>query len=135
MFIQCTTFIFWNFITQKTVKYVLTKRLSGFSPSFIYCNTACHDHSYSFWRKISSPYSSKREGSSAKLHSEFGVTYLKIHDVWMKRRALKAKEDFSFWSSAKICKGLSKIIDGVKSFLQRGIICHPRLIQSPISNN
>ena len=53
----------------------------------------------------------------------------------MKRRALTAKNDFSFWSSAKCCKLFSKIDDSVKSSLQKWITSHPHVIQSPISND
>ena len=51
--------------------------------------------------KIYSPYSDKRKGFATKLSSSFGVTYRKIRDVGMKQRALKAKQNISFWSSAK----------------------------------
>ena len=53
----------------------------------------------------------------------------------MKRRELKAKAGFSFWSSTKRRKGFSKINDSAKSSLQKCIICHPRLIQYPIVNH
>ena len=52
----------------------------------------------------------------------------------MKRRELKAKADFSFWSSTKRRKGFSKTNDSAKFSLQKCIICHPRLIQYPIVN-
>ena len=48
-------------------------------------------------KQISSPLSSKRKDFATKLHSSFGVTYQKICDVVMKRRALKSKNDCSFW--------------------------------------
>ena len=53
----------------------------------------------------------------------------------MKRRALKAKDDCSFWSSGKRRKGFSKINNSVKYSLQRWIIYHPRIIQYPIEND
>ena len=53
----------------------------------------------------------------------------------MKLRALEAKDDCSFWSSAKCPKGFSKINDSVKSSLQKRIISHPLLIQSTIEND
>ena len=52
----------------------------------------------------------------------------------MKRQALKAKRDYSFWSYEKWCKGFSKINDNVKSSLQKWIIYHPHMIQSTIVN-
>ena len=65
----------------------------------------------------------------------FGITYQKIRDVGIKWRALKAKQDCSFWSSAKPRKGFSKINYSVKYSLQRWIISHPHVIQSHISND
>ena len=53
----------------------------------------------------------------------------------MKPRALKAKDDFSFWSSAKLCKEFSKINDTFKSELQKWIISHPHVIPYPIAND
>ena len=46
---------------------------------------------------------------------------------------MKAKEDCLFCSSAKFCKGFSKIDNSVKPFLQKWIIYHPHVIQSPIA--
>ena len=66
-------------------------------------NTAIHTG-----EQISFPSSIKRKGSAKRLGSSFGVTYRKVRDVWMKRRSLKAKNDYSFWSSAKHRKGLKK---------------------------
>ena len=54
--------------------------------------------------QISSPFSSKRKGFDTKLCSSFGVTYWKVCDVGMKRRALKAKQNCSFWSSGIVFK-------------------------------
>ena len=53
----------------------------------------------------------------------------------MKRRSLKSKQYFSFWSSAKHRKGFSKINDSVKSSLQKWIISHPHVIQYAITND
>ena len=53
----------------------------------------------------------------------------------MKWRALKARYDCSFLSSAKRCEQFSKINNSVKSSLQKWIISHPRVIQSTISND
>ena len=53
----------------------------------------------------------------------------------MKRRALKAKQDFSFWLSAKSRKYCSKINNSVKSALQKWIISHPHVIKSTIEYN
>ena len=64
----------------------------------------------------------------------FGVTYQNICNVGMKRRALKAKDDCSFCSSEKCSKGFSKLNGSVKSSLQKFIIYHPHVIQSPIEN-
>ena len=72
--------------------------------------------------KISSPLSSKRRGFATKLRSLFGVTYQKSCDFGMKRRELKAKEDCSFWSSAKRHKGLLKINDSLKYSFRKWII-------------
>ena len=52
----------------------------------------------------------------------------------MKRQELKDKDDCSYWSSAKLCKGFSKINDSVKSSLQKWIISHPPVIQFTIEN-
>ena len=53
----------------------------------------------------------------------------------MKWQALKAKDDCSFWSSAKLCKGLSKINDSSKSSLRKWIIYHPYVIKYHIKND
>ena len=53
----------------------------------------------------------------------------------MKRWALKAKQDRSFWSSAKHHKGLSKINDIVKSSLQKCILFHRNVIKDTILND
>ena len=53
----------------------------------------------------------------------------------MKIRALKAKQDFSFWSYAKRRKVFSKINDSDKSSLQKEIIYRPNVIQSPNEND
>ena len=50
----------------------------------------------------------------------------------MKQRALKSKDDCSFWSSAKRRRQFSKINDSVKSSIQNEIISHPSVIKSPI---
>ena len=55
-------------------------------------------------------------------------------DVVMRRRALKAQQDCSYWSSTNFCKGFSKINDSFKYFLQKWIISHPNAIQSSIAN-
>ena len=52
----------------------------------------------------------------------------------MKRRALKSNDNSSFWSSAKRHKVFTKIDNSVKSSLQKWIIYHTHLIQSPIKN-
>ena len=44
--------------------------------------------------QIPSPLSSKRKMFAGNLCSSFGGTYRKIHDVGMKWRALKSKQDF-----------------------------------------
>ena len=51
------------------------------------------------------------------------------------RQALKAKQDFSFWLSAKHRKIFSKINDGIKSSLQKWVISHPCVIQYHIEND
>ena len=51
--------------------------------------------------QISSPLSIKRKAFEAKLGSSFDIFYQKIRDIGIKRQALKAKYDCSFWSSAK----------------------------------
>ena len=51
----------------------------------------------------------------------------------MKWRALKARQYCSFWSSAKSCKGCSKINHSFKSSLQKRIISYLHIIQSPIA--
>ena len=53
----------------------------------------------------------------------------------MKRWALKAKQDCSFWSSEKCRKGFSKINYSVKFALQKWIIYHPHVIQYTIAND
>ena len=70
-----------------------------------------------------------------KLRSSFGVTYRKLCDVGLKWRALKAKQDCLFWSSEKLRKGYSKINNIFKSYLQKWIISHPRVIHSPIEKD
>ena len=65
--------------------------------------------------KIYSPYSDKRKGFATKLSSSFGVYYRNVFDVGMKWRALKSKDDCSFWLSVKLFKGFSKINDSSKS--------------------
>ena len=47
---------------------------------------------------------------------------------------MKAKQDFLYWSSAK-CRKILKIVDSVKSALQKWITSHPHVIQSPIAND
>ena len=85
--------------------------------------------------QISSTFSSKSKGFTTKLHSSFGVTYRKFWHVGMKRQELKAKQDCSFWPSAKLHKWFSKINDSVKSSLKKWKISHPRVILSPIIND
>ena len=53
----------------------------------------------------------------------------------MKRRALNAKDDFSFWSSEMFCKGFKKINDSAKSSLKKWIISRPNIIQYHIRND
>ena len=53
----------------------------------------------------------------------------------MKQRALNAKQDCLFWSSAKHPKEFSKINDSVKSSIQNRIISNPHVIQNPIEND
>ena len=48
--------------------------------------------------------------------------------------SLKAKDDYSFWSSAKRRKVFSKITDNVKYYLKMWIIYHLHVIQYPIEN-
>ena len=55
--------------------------------------------------QISSPFSSEKNVFTTKLCSSFGITHRKNSDVGMKKRALKAKQDCSFWSCGKIRKG------------------------------
>ena len=52
----------------------------------------------------------------------------------MNRQALKDEQDCSFWSPAKRCKGFKEINYIVKSYLQKWIICHQRVMQSTIFN-
>ena len=52
----------------------------------------------------------------------------------MKWRVLKSKQDCAFWSSEKYCGGFTNINDSVESDLQKWILSHPRVIQSPITN-
>ena len=86
--------------------------------------------------EINTPtFSSKRKGFAIKLRSSFVVTYRKISDVGMKLRSLKDKDYCSFCSSTKCGKGLSKINNSVKSFLQRWIISHPHVIQYTIASS
>ena len=85
--------------------------------------------------QISFPSSRENKGFSTKLRSSFGVIYQKIGDVGMKMRELKANEDCSFWSSAKRHKGFPKINDTVNYSIQKWIIYHPSVIQSPIAND
>ena len=47
-----------------------------------------------------------RKGFAKTLRSSFVIAYRKMRDIVMQRRATKAKQDFSVWSSAKRCKGL-----------------------------
>ena len=51
----------------------------------------------------------------------------------MKWKALKDKEDCSFWSSTNCCKYVSNTIDSVKSAYQKWIISHPHVIHFPIA--
>ena len=53
----------------------------------------------------------------------------------MKRQTLKSKQDNSSWSSEKCHKGFSKINNSVKFTLQKWIIYHSNMIQSPIEND
>ena len=53
----------------------------------------------------------------------------------MKRRALGAKQDCSFWSYAKRCEEFSKISDSINYPLQKWMISNSRMIQSTIKNN
>ena len=55
--------------------------------------------------------------------------------IGMKRRALKAKYVYSFWSSAKRRKGFSKINDTFKYELQKWIISRIHVNPSPIAND
>ena len=79
-------------------------RSPGFSPSFIYCNTAYHYHIYSHWGTNILSIVNEEEMFSTKLLSSFGVSYQKIRDVRIKRKALKSIDDRSFWSSEKCRK-------------------------------
>ena len=69
-----------------------------------------------------------------KLCSSSGATYQKFCDVGIKWRELKSEQDYLFWSSAKLCKGFSKINDSVNSSLQKWIISHPNLINYYTAN-
>ena len=84
---------------------------------------------------ISYPLIKVRNYLSTTLHYPFVVSHHKICDVGPKLRALKAKQDSSFWSSVKYLKLFSKIDDLVKYFLQKLILSHPHLIQYPIAND
>ena len=53
----------------------------------------------------------------------------------MKRRALKDKKYFSFWSSEKCCKVFSNINDGFNSSLWKCLIYLPHVIPSPIASD
>ena len=55
-----------------------------------------------------------------------------MHDVGMKRRTLKTKDDCSFWSYEKRRKGFSIINYIVKSSLQKWITSHTHEIKYPI---
>ena len=83
-------------------------------------------------KQIYSPFSSKSNAFSKKLHSSFGVTYHKINDAGMKQKTLKANDDCSFRSFAKCRKLFKKINDSAKYSLQKGITCHPCVINYPI---
>ena len=53
----------------------------------------------------------------------------------MKRRALKDKKDFSFWSSEKCCKVFSNINDGFNSSLWKCLIYLPHVIPYTIASD
>ena len=53
----------------------------------------------------------------------------------MKWQARQAKQECYFWSSSEPHEGFSKINDSVKYLIQKWIISHPHVIQSPIVNN
>ena len=79
--------------------------------------------------------SNKKESCSQKNNFIVWSYLLEICYAGMKRRALKAKDDCSFWLSEKHRKGFSKINNGLQSSLHVCIISHPRLIQSLITND
>ena len=78
--------------------------------------------------QISLPWSIERNVFARQLRSLFGVNYHKIHDVGMKRRALKVKYDCSFWSSTKGCKGFSKINDSVKHIWEFSVLHYHKIM-------
>ena len=51
-----------------------------------------------------------------------------------KATVTERKQDCSFLSSVKRCKGYSDIDDSVKKYLQKDILSHPHIIQSPIAD-
>ena len=53
----------------------------------------------------------------------------------MKQRAMKAKDDYSFWSSTKRREGYSKTNDIINYYLQKWIISHAHVIQYTITND
>ena len=53
----------------------------------------------------------------------------------MKRQALNAQQDCSFWLYATCCEAFLKTNDSVKSSLQKWIIYNSYVIQSTIAND
>ena len=53
----------------------------------------------------------------------------------MKWRALKAKQDCSFWWYTKHRKGFSEINDSVNYYLQKWIVSHPHVIKYTTDND
>ena len=71
---------------------------------------------------------------ATKLQSLFGLSYYKFIDVELKQRALKVRKDRTFRSSVKYCKSFSNVDNSVKSALNKWILSHLHINQSPITN-
>ena len=121
---------------KRTVKYVWKKKgyqdapLVSFTATSPEITTSNHTG-----EQISSTPSNIRNIFDKKLRSSFGVYHQRIRGIGMERQALKAKQDNLFWSSEKCHKEFSKINDNFKSDLQKWIISHAHVIQSPIEND
>ena len=136
VFIQWERIIFWNLITKTSRSSIFWQK--GYQDSILVSFTATPPSITAATHngeQIFSPLSSKRKGFATKLCSSFGVTYQKMRHVGMKRRALKSKQDYSFWSCTKRRKLFSTFNDSIKFSLQKWIIYRPCVIQSPIAND